>query len=67
MKSANQKVSQKTLVAKLAQFGLNPREWQIAPGNFFDKVLLIHKRDPEFQLIGAWGAKGLQGLELLSI
>jgi len=66
MKTAT-KVSHKTIINKLAQFGLNPGEWQIAPGHFFDKVLLIHKRDPEFQLIGACGRKGLQRLELFSI
>lgn len=61
--------TQKTLVEKLIQFGLDPHDWVIADGSqgFFNRLLLINKRDPDFRLIGEKGRKGWKNLQLLSI
>jgi hypothetical protein len=57
----------KTLIEKLIQFGLDPHEWTIANEGFFDTLLLINKRDPEFKLIGEKGPRGWKTLQLLSV
>lgn len=59
----------KTLVEKLIQFGLDPQEWIIENEGkgFFNTLLLINKRDPEFKLIGEKDQNGWKGLQLLSI
>jgi hypothetical protein len=59
----------KTLVEKLIQFGLDPHEWTIANEGkgFFNTLLLVNKRDPDFKLIGEKDRRGWKNLQLLSI
>lgn len=58
-----------TLIQMLTQFGLDPAEWLIDSNGkgFFDKLLLVHKDDPNFRLIGEKDRKGWKSLQLLSI
>jgi hypothetical protein len=58
-----------SLVQKLTQFGLDPEEWQIASDGqgFFNTLLLVHKTDPTFRLLGEKTKKGWKNLQLLSI
>lgn len=57
------------LLQMLVQFGLDPAEWLIdnSVQGFFDTLLLTHKQDPEFRLLGHLGPKGWKNLQLLSI
>ena len=66
---ATQETKKKTLVEKLIQFGLDPHEWTIANEGrgFFNTLLLVNKRDPDFKLIGEKGRSGWKNLQLLSI
>ena len=67
MQTAATQTKKKSLIEKLIQFGLDPQEWIIANENFFDTLLLVNKRDPDFKLIGEKGPKGWKSLQLLSI
>lgn len=57
------------LLEKLSVYGLNPREWDLADQGrgFLSSLILIHKKDPQFRLIGTVGKAGWQKLEVLSI
>jgi hypothetical protein len=57
------------LVQKLTQFGLDPEEWQIdnEGQGFFNTLLLVHKDDPSFRLLGEKTKKGWKNLQLLSV
>lgn len=57
------------LLEKLSVFGLNPQEWVFADQGygFFKTLLLIHREDPQFRLLGTINKKGWQKLEVLSI
>ncbi len=59
----------KTLIEKLIQFGLDPQEWIIENegSGFFNTLLLVNKRDPEFKLIGEKDQLGWKQLQILSI
>lgn len=67
METTATQTKKKSLIEKLIQFGLDPQEWIIANENFFDTLLLVNKRDPDFKLIGEKGPKGWKSLQLLSI
>lgn len=57
------------LLEKLSVFGLNPQEWDLADQGhgFFTTLLLVHRQDPQFRLLGTINQKGWQKLEVLSI
>ena len=63
------KMYKSNLIQKLTQFGLDPKEWSIESNGkgFFNTLLLTHKEDPQFRLIGEKGQTGWKKLELLSI
>ena len=57
------------LLQKLTQFGLDPDEWSIA-GNgqgFFNTLLLVHREDPSFRLLGEKNNKGWTRLQVFSV
>ena len=63
-------VSQKTsLLEKLTQFGLDPGEWTIDRNGqgFFNTLLLVHRADPSFRLLGEKNKKGWTRLQVLSL
>ena len=63
------KTQKYNLLEKLTQFGLDPQEWLIDNNGkgFFNTLLLVHKEDPSFRLIGQKSKKGWKDLQLLSI
>lgn len=63
------KTQKYNLLETLTQFGLDPKEWILDSNGkgFFNTLLLVHKEDPQFRLIGEKGRKGWKKLQLLSI
>ncbi len=63
------KTQKYNLIQMLTQFGLDPEEWLLDSNGqgFFNMLLLVHKEDPNFRLIGEKGRKGWKNLQLLSI
>jgi hypothetical protein len=66
---AMKKTQKYNLLEMLTQFGLDPKEWAIDSNGkgFFNTLLLVHKEDPQFRLIGEKGRKGWKKIQLLSI
>lgn len=55
------------LMLALNEFGLDPKEWQLAEGGFAEQVLLVHNVDPEFRLLGEIHEGQWKSLQVLSI
>ena len=67
--SMKEEFKKRNLLQKLTQFGLDPAEWSIA-GNgqgFFNTLLLVHREDPSFRLLGEKDQKGWTRLQVLSV
>lgn len=55
------------LLLTLNEFGLNPEDWQFAESENTEKVILIHRLDPHFKLVGHVGDDKWKSLQILSI
>lgn len=50
----------KQILSDLTQFGLNPSDWQLSPFKAKHEILIQHKKDPTFSLLGVLDTKSTE-------